>query len=120
MSDAKHTPGPWVAGRPDMISTSLVSGKWVWGPEPAVVSEMEGGIHLRVHGVALAIHPDGGNWPETYANARLISKAPEMRDLIFELFEDPDVQLILGGNPNRIRALTDRAVALIDYLKGEA
>jgi hypothetical protein len=119
MSDFKHTPGPWVAGRPDMSSTSLVTGKWVWGPEPAVVTGGDGEVHIRVHGVALAIHPDGGNWPETLANARLISKAPEMRDLLFELFEDPDVQLILGGNPIRIHALTDRAVALIDYLKRE-
>jgi hypothetical protein len=115
----RHTPGPWVAGRPDMISTSTVTGKWVWGPEPPAVVGVVGGFELRAHGIAVAVHPDGGNWQETLANARIISKAPEMRDLLFELFDDPDVQLILGGNPNRIHALSDRALALIDYLKRE-
>ena len=101
MSDAKHTPGPWKYG-PDNRKTMRVFS----GSREIVRA-------LSTHGNRRL------NCVERAANARLISKAPEMRDLIFELFEDPDVQLILGGNPNRIRALTDRAVALIDYLKGE-
>lgn len=41
----------------------------------------------------------------------------EIRALLVELFEDPDVQMILGGNPNRIQALMTRAFSLISRIK---
>lgn len=51
--------------------------------------------------------------------ARFDGKLPdrEIRALLVELFEDPDVQLILGGNPNRVQALMTRAFSLISRIK---
>jgi hypothetical protein len=99
----QHTPGPWT-------DQSIDGSQWgVYALDGTCVAQAQQVASRRA---------DRYQATRT-ANARLISKAPEMRDLIFELFEDPDVWLILGGNPNRIHALTDRAVALIDYLKRE-
>ena len=67
MSEAKHTPGPWVAGRADM--STLVDGvqsKWVYGGEQ---SEQY---------VAVASGLIKGPWDEVMANARLIAAAPDL------------------------------------------
>lgn len=62
----KHTPGPWVAGRPDM--QTLVDGypsKWIYGP---------GDCYL-----AVASGRATDNWDEVMANARLIAAAPALK-----------------------------------------
>jgi hypothetical protein len=100
-----------------MVSTSLITGKWVYGPEPSTVSEIAGGIAIRVNGLAVAIHPEGGSWPETLANARLISKAPEMLDLLVDALGNLD---FAGGDDELTEEEVewrDRALALISTLE---
>ena len=69
MIEAKHTPGPWKAGRPDMAT--YVDGwpsKWIYG-----------GIDQSKY-VAVASGKDIPDWKEVMANAHLIAAAPEMLD----------------------------------------
>ena len=56
---SKHTPGPWQAGRPDTLSTSQVTGKWIYADEAYV-----------------AIVQATDDHEATMANARLIEAAP--------------------------------------------
>lgn len=67
MSEEKHTPGPWEAGRRDM--STLVDGypsKWIYG-----------GKDCQRY-VAAASSVDTQNWDEVMANARLIAAAPDL------------------------------------------
>jgi hypothetical protein len=85
----QHTPGPW------RIQATIYSR------QPQIVNE---------HGAFVA--------DTDKHNARLIAAAPEMWDLIVELFEDPKLSLIIGGNPNRVGALMERADKLRAKVRG--
>ena len=85
----QHTPGPW------RIQATIYSR------QPQIVNE---------HGAFVA--------DTDKHNARLIAAAPEMWDLIVELFEDPKLSLIIGGNPNRVVALMERADKLRAKVRG--
>jgi hypothetical protein len=85
----QHTPGPW------RIQATIYSR------QPQIVNE---------HGAFVA--------DTDKHNARLIASAPEMWDLIVELFEDPKLSLIIGGNPNRVGALMERADKLRAKVRG--
>ena len=63
MSAAKHTPGPWKAGRPDMATQSEVCGKWVYAGDKYI---------------AIASQSDAEDWEEVLANANLIASAPDL------------------------------------------
>ena len=85
----QHTPGPW------RIQATIYSR------QPQIVNE---------HGAFVA--------DTDKHNARLIAAAPEMWDLIVELFEDPKLSLIIGGNPNQVSALMERADKLRAKVRG--
>lgn len=61
---AKPTPGPWQAGRPDTRTTSTVTGKWVYDSADRYI--------------AIAACEDGMAQEELMANARLIAAAPQL------------------------------------------
>lgn len=111
----QHTPGPWSQG-----VTLNTRETRRWSPEETATNDVR--ERLMVFSGFTPLDEGRGrrrvaicDRPE---DARLIAKAPEMRDMLLELFEDPDVQLALGGNPNRIQALIERALALVDDIKG--
>jgi hypothetical protein len=89
----QHTPGPWAI---------------------CEVGNKEYVIQTRDIDVAETYFANGNG----FANARLIEAAPEMWDLIVELFEDPKLSLIIGGNPNRVSALMARADKLRAKVRG--
>lgn len=71
MSDAKHTPGPWVAGRPDMATMiEGRNGKYIYAGERYIAAA---GFDVR-------------DWDETVANARLIAAAPELLEALEEMY----------------------------------
>jgi len=135
----QHTPGPWVwrgnAHAQDVYLSTRHGGRRIvmgfkrWGTanaqptfrgqnsledakdllkfevgDPSVTGVAEARENNSVYRLHIADidHPD----------ARLIEAAPEMWDLIVELFEDPKLSLIIGGNPNRVNALMERAEKL--------
>ena len=144
MSD-QHTPGPWVwrgnAHAQDVYLSTRHGGRRIvmgfkrWGTanaqptfrgqnsledakdllkfevgDPSVTGVAEARENNSVYRLHIADidHPD----------ARLIEAAPEMWDLIVELFEDPKLSLIIGGNPNRVNALMERAEKLRAKVRG--
>jgi hypothetical protein len=54
------------------------------------------------------------------ANARLIAKAPEMRDLLMELFDAPGVTLRLKGNRDTVQEILARGLALVEEFRGQS
>lgn len=65
MSEVKHTPGPWAAGRPDMATiVDGVDSKWIYDGDDQYVAVASGRI--------------GGEWSEVTANAHLIAAAPDL------------------------------------------
>ncbi len=61
---AKHTPGPWKAGRSDMATdVDGVDSKWIYAGDQYV---------------AVASGRIEGNWDEVMANAHLIAAAPNL------------------------------------------
>jgi hypothetical protein len=141
----KHTPGPWVwrgnAHAQDVYLSTRHGGRRIvmgfkrWGTanaqptfrgqnsledakdllkfevgDPSVTGVAEARENNSVYRLHIADidHPD----------ARLIEAAPEMWDLIVELFEDPKLSLMIGGNPNRVSALMERADKLRAKVRG--
>ena len=141
----QHTPGPWVwrgnAHAQDVYLSTRHGGRRIvmgfkrWGTanaqptfrgqnsledakdllkfevgDPSVTGVAEARENNSVYRLHIADidHPD----------ARLIEAAPEMWDLIVELFEDPKLSLIIGGNPNRVGALMERADKLRAKVRG--
>jgi hypothetical protein len=77
INKAAHTPGPWRAGRDDMAT--LVEGyesKWIYA------GHAEPDYHKYI---ALASGMEIEDWSEVMANARLISAAPEMLEVLEEV-----------------------------------
>ena len=100
----EHTPGPW---------------RWVPEPDTASLWRDYGDLYSASNEVVLSICDfDGGVRVNSHADARLIEAAPEMWDLIVELFEDHKLSLIIGGNPNRVNALMERAEKLRAKVRG--
>lgn len=65
---SEHTPGPWVAGRPDM--STIVDGvpsKWIYAGDAYV---------------AVASGLASPDWDVVMANARLIAAAPELLEAL--------------------------------------
>jgi hypothetical protein len=141
----QHTPGPWVwrgnAHAQDVYLSTRHGGRRIvmgfkrWGTanaqptfrgqnsledakdllkfevgDPSVTGVAEARENNSVYRLHIADidHPD----------ARLIEAAPELWDLIVELFEDPELSLIIGGNPNRVSALMERADKLRAKVRG--
>jgi hypothetical protein len=99
MTDTQHTPGPWTVAEDDINGQAIVRGR-----------------HTEI--ATCWHHCLGSLEIQMRANARLIAAAPEMWDLIVELFEDPKLSLIIGGNPNRVGALMERADKLRAKVRG--
>jgi hypothetical protein len=95
----KHTPGPWKVAGDDINGQAIVRGE-----------------HVEI--ATCWHHCLGSLEIQMRANARLIAAAPEMWDLIVELFEDTQLGLIIGGNPNRVSALMERADKLRAKVRG--
>lgn len=55
----------------------------------------------------------------TDANARLIAAAPELLDVLLDLFERPEVAIAFAGNPNACEALEAKAKAAIAKATGQ-
>jgi hypothetical protein len=95
----KHTPGPWKVAGDDINGQAIVRGE-----------------HVEI--ATCWHHCLGSLEIQMRANARLIAASPEMWDLIVELFEDPKLSLIIGGNPNQVSALMERADKLRAKVRG--
>ena len=97
----QHTPGPWTADvvRFNSYTLRIIKAGTDWI------------AHVHTQSTESDI-------PRDVSNARLIEAAPEMWDLIVELFEDPKLSLIIGGNPNRVNALKERAEKLRAKVRG--
>ena len=102
----QHTPGPW---------------RWVPEPDTASPWRDYGDLYSASSEVVLSGWEndfEGGVRVNSHADARLIEAAPEMWDLIVELFEDHKLSLIIGGNPNQVSALMERADKLRAKVRG--
>ena len=98
----QHTPGPW---------------RWV--PQPDFSWQYQDLMSASGEVVLSGEEaPDPSGIEVSHADARLIEAAPEMWDLIVELFEDPQLSLIIGGNPNRVSALMASADKLRAKVRG--
>jgi hypothetical protein len=98
----QHTPGPW---------------RWV--PQPNFSWQYQDLMSASGEVVLSGEEaPDPSGIEISHADARLIEAAPEMWDLIVELFEDPKLSLMIGGNPNRVSALMERADKLRAKVRG--
>jgi len=54
------------------------------------------------------------------ANASLIDAAPDLFSCMLDLFENPQFQVAIGGNPNMVDSIMDRARAAIAKARGAA
>jgi hypothetical protein len=98
----QHTPGPW---------------RWV--PQPDYSWQYQDLMSASGEVVLSGEEaPDPSGIELSHADARLIEAAPEMWDLIVELFEDTKLSLIIGGNPNQVSALMERADKLRAKVRG--
>lgn len=91
---AKHTPGPWKA---------------------------EGQLGLLVAGPAdekiAILHGERIN-PDTEGNVRLITAAPDLLEVMLDLFSNTQFRVAVGGNPHRVDDLLSRARSAIAKATG--
>jgi hypothetical protein len=97
----KHTPGPWTT---DVVRFTNYTLRII-----------KAGTDWIAHVHTQATESD---IPRDAHNASLIAASPEMWDLIVELFEDPKLSLIIGGNPNQVSAVMERADKLRAKVRG--
>jgi hypothetical protein len=101
----EHTPGPWVAqthpegAGPDAVYTTA-------GIKVAYCMAMFGRPHVKRE--------------EWNANARLISAAPDLLDALSDFMVNPAFQVAVGGNPNAVEAMMERARTAIAKARGDA
>ena len=88
-----HTPGPWTHQPAD-------DDEWYTHPH-----EIRGAF---ANGVSLWV---GG--AEHLEDARLIAAAPDLLDVLVDMFERPGVDIAFAGNPNACDALEAKARAAI-------
>jgi hypothetical protein len=97
----QHTPGPWTT---DVVRSTNYTLRIIKAGTDWIA-------HVHTQSTESDI-------PRDVSNARLIAAAPELWDLIVELFEDPELSLIIGANPNRVSSLMERADKLRDKVRG--
>jgi len=99
MTTEAHTEGPWhFDGPPD--------NHIVWsGP---------------VNRICFMAHSNGVNPERDTANARLISAAPDLLEVLKDLFERGEVHMLLAGNPAACMALEEKARAAIAKAEGRS
>jgi hypothetical protein len=90
---AAFTPGPWKALRYQVE----VDGK----------------------GTVAVVQNPWNDPTEKIANARLIAAAPELYGALSDLMENPLFQTAIGGNPNMVERLLDRANTALAKARGE-
>lgn len=105
--NAGHTPGPW-----------YITGDLVGGP-----------LRIREESsdYVLATSDDGGHVDPQFAlddavieaNANLIAAAPDLLAALSDLMENPAFQTAIGGNPNMVKSLMERAWSAIAKARGE-
>jgi hypothetical protein len=78
----KHTPGPWKLGIP--------FNGYVWGPKESRTLYLNGNAEIPVASIELLRQPTG----EDLANARLISRAPTMLNLMEEALANLACRLV--------------------------
>lgn len=99
MSNAKHTPGPWVA-RAGLSNWSITTA-----------------YGQRTFAIALI----NSERVEQEVNARLIAAAPELLEALKALMgHDDKIQVAIGGNLRYVGAFMDRARAAIAKAEGGA
>ncbi len=106
MSEARHTPGPWIDPH---------NSDWNYGLEDdenwyAGIRDEDG------NSIAIASHPDR---EVMHANARLISKAPELVQALADLFMHCEMihkHWGEGCNAREAKAAREAARALLDEL----
>jgi hypothetical protein len=74
------------------------------------------------HRTVCRAHLDGNKCSrdEALANARLIAAAPELFEALADLMENPQFVVSVGGNPNMVATLLDRARAALAKARGDA
>jgi|SRR6187402_714024 len=128
MKRSRYTPGTWC----------VKSEPWPWGFYPAtryeiVTEEVRGSdddeyeFHTSIASINNAVTDKGtastfGEYPEpkeAEANAWLIASAPDLLSVMLDMFENPQFQVAIGGNPIMVDALMGRARAAIATALGE-
>lgn len=59
------------------------------------------------------------NWDDAASLAHLIAAAPDMYEALSDLMENPVFLVSIGGNPNMVDALMDRARAALAKARGQ-
>ena len=111
MSETRFTRGPWIV---DATANQHIDG--------AHWREIRAGDHGQV--LAEVYHdlgdPDPGLTDEdAAANAHLIAAAPDLYEALVDFVENPAFQIAVGGNPNAVDAMLDRARAALAKARGE-
>jgi len=103
------TPGPW-----EVIGTDPAEGgDWFWikaQPNPA----------MRGFSKEIGVVNGSQSNPTQLANARLISAAPDLLEVLKDLFERGEVHMLLAGNPAACMALEEKARAAIAKAEGRS
>ena len=99
MSDAKFTPGPWAFQKDEDFSMDEVFGFFVQGGEGSEI-----------------VYFENDDRPETKANARLISAAPELLEALMEAEKHfgPFAEITINGqhDPDDVRVVSIMRAAI--------
>jgi hypothetical protein len=97
-----HTPGPWLV--------------YV---DCQPIGDAKGFVPVGGCGCCGSPWVNGENNERQVANARLISAAPDLLEVLSDLFENPLFQTSVGGNPIRIEDLMKRARNALAKARGQ-
>lgn len=109
MTVPAFTPGPWEANR----CGEACPNRW---NVIAELGENERGIRL-IRTIDQVLDYCGAD--EAEANARLIAAAPRLYEALSDLMENPDFDTAIGGNPEMVEQLIERARAALAQARGE-
>ena len=108
---SKHTPGPWVAGRPDMKTiVDGVGSKWIYGPK------MGSGCGY----IAVASGLASANWDVVMANAYLIAAAPDLLEACEEVLDKLDYLRSFWGDEAIASTVADKLREAVNKAMGGA
>lgn len=123
LTGPKFTPGPWEIGpwvdslggnvyRVIVAAGRKVSAVTVYGRK---LDGTTGGRLLKHGGHTKTVSVD-----ECDNNAHLVAAAPDLYEALHALMENPDYMVSVGGNPNMVDRMLERARAALAKARGEA
>jgi hypothetical protein len=111
---SEHTPGPWQEMPADFSIDPFESDG-----QKVTASVGIGNPELNDDVVAIAVWDGHYQDPEFDANVRVLTAAPDLLSVVLDLFENPEFQVAIGGNPNAVERLMERAHTAIAKARGE-